>query len=90
MGIFLVRVDDVSEQLILEGRSKVEDVWSGDFTAGEISRQLADLGVTILPPDHTQEVDGSVVNIHPLQMSGRVQRMLATTYFLDDASQGSP
>lgn len=87
MGILLVRVGNGSEQLVLEGASKAEDLWSSEFIEGEITEQLETLGVQVLAADHTQVVDGAVVNIHPLATSGRAQRILAVTYFMEGEPQ---
>lgn len=87
MSILLVRVGNDSEQLVLEGASKTEDIWSSEFIEGKITEQLEALGVQVLAPDHTQVVDGEVVNIHPLTMTGRAHRILAATYFLDGVQE---
>ena len=84
MSILLVRVGGEGfEQLCLEGPGEAEDLWSASVTEGEISEQLEALGVQVLPADHTQVVDGEEVNVHPLVLTGRAQRILAATYFLD-------
>lgn len=83
MSIFLVRYDDGDAELLcLDGTTPEQDLWSTEIMGGMISRHLEELGVQVLPADHTEVVDGILVNIHPLVASGRAQRILATTYFM--------
>ncbi|MDR6830921.1 hypothetical protein J2X48_004535 [Bosea sp. BE271] len=91
MSIFLVRYDDGdAEQLCLDGSATDRDLWSAEIDGGMISRHLDALGVTVLDADHTEMVDGVLVNIHPLVVSGRAQRILATTYFMGSEQDHAP
>ena len=91
MSIFLVRYHDGdAEQLCLDGTTTEQDLWSAEITGGMISRHLQELEVQVLPADHTEVVDGILVNIHPLVASGRAQRILATTYFMVSEKDHAP
>jgi hypothetical protein len=91
MSLFLVRYGDGNaEQLCLDGKTSDQDLWSPEVEGGAISRQLEALGVQVLSADHTEVVDGVLVNIHPLAASGRAQRILAATYFMTAHEEAAP
>jgi hypothetical protein len=82
MTIFLIRMGDKSEHLVLEGSCEEEDFWSSEFLESEITEQLEALAVEVVPADFTEVVDGVLVNIHPLALSARARHILASTYSL--------